>query len=338
MENTVSCHQNRHGTRTRIAAWVAAIVMAIAPAHAFAQALPARAIAPEDATVNLYCRFRSGNRLFLTTGSGVIIHERGVILTNAHVAQYFLIEPAKNKLRGGCSVRTGSPARQSYTASVLYFPSAWIRARMGQDVPGTTLNNDFALLYITGATAGELPESFPSLAPSFADNVDIGGQVVVSGYPVEKLSFKKMVNKLLLERATTTVEGVKRYETTDAPQMTETNLLAALPYAIAPQSSRKADLITLAHSAVSQKGVSGSPIVDGSNRVIGIVTSKSGDSDPKLHGITLSRINRAITSYTGLPFGYYTQGDFGMLAEINKTAMAAYDLDVVTDTLLKRKD
>src|SRR5690349_10285815 len=70
-----------------------------------------------DATVNLYCRLKAGKQLLSASGSGVFISDRGVILTNAHVAQYFLLAGEKGRVTGWCSVRTGSRAKEAYTAS-----------------------------------------------------------------------------------------------------------------------------------------------------------------------------------------------------------------------------
>src|SRR5688500_2914917 len=66
----------------------------------------------KDATVNLYCRLKAGKRTVSSSGSGIMIDERGIILTNAHVAQYFLLAGEKGRVTGWCSVRTGSPAKE----------------------------------------------------------------------------------------------------------------------------------------------------------------------------------------------------------------------------------
>ena len=42
-----------------------------------------------DAIVNIFCTTKSGGSFKPITGSGVVIDKRGIILTNAHVAQYF---------------------------------------------------------------------------------------------------------------------------------------------------------------------------------------------------------------------------------------------------------
>ena len=61
------------------------------------------------ALVNILCETSSGS-LHPVSGSGVIIDPRGVILTNAHVAQYVLLASQPN-VGLTCMIRTGSPAQ-----------------------------------------------------------------------------------------------------------------------------------------------------------------------------------------------------------------------------------
>src|SRR3989344_56515 len=126
-------------------------------------AVPAHASTVEDATVNLYCRLKSGKTVYGTSGSGVFISDRGVILTNAHVAQYFLLAKDTLRVKGECWVRIGSPAKATYTASVLYLSPSWIDANaagLKKKQPTGTGEGDFALLYVTGAKSGTIPAQF----------------------------------------------------------------------------------------------------------------------------------------------------------------------------------
>ena len=61
-----------------------------------------------SALVNIFC-VPAGSTGSIISGSGVIIDPKGIILTNAHVAQYVLLsqDPALNLT---CSIRNGSPA------------------------------------------------------------------------------------------------------------------------------------------------------------------------------------------------------------------------------------
>src|SRR5262249_40009122 len=61
--------------------------------------------APRSALVNILCMPQSG-ALQPISGSGVFIDPRGVILTNAHVAQYVLLSESA-QINLNCMIRTG---------------------------------------------------------------------------------------------------------------------------------------------------------------------------------------------------------------------------------------
>src|SRR3990167_3977900 len=61
------------------------------------------------ALVNILCTPRSAGTLSPISGSGVIIDQRGVVLTNAHVAQYVLLAQSAH-IDLSCIIRTGAPA------------------------------------------------------------------------------------------------------------------------------------------------------------------------------------------------------------------------------------
>src|SRR3989338_2839263 len=64
-----------------------------------------------EALVNIFCVTKSGGIFKPASGSGIIIDKRGIILTNAHVAQYFLLKDYLEQNFIECIVRVGSPAR-----------------------------------------------------------------------------------------------------------------------------------------------------------------------------------------------------------------------------------
>ena len=47
---------------------------------------------PEEALVNVFCTFTTDDLVRTTTGSGFFIDPDGIIMTNAHVAQFLLLE------------------------------------------------------------------------------------------------------------------------------------------------------------------------------------------------------------------------------------------------------
>lgn len=281
--------------KTRLLALLLLLLVA-APAYA-----APKASAPDplkDATVNLYCRLKAGKTIYSSSGTGVFISPRGVILTNAHVAQYFLLAKDEGRVTGWCSVRTGSPAKDTYTADILYIPPAWLAANLGkisEKRPGGSTQGDFALLYVTGAKKGELPSSFPSLPVQAAATLTEGSSISLAGYPTGSLSFSGVRNRLSSVTASSTVENLQSYAV-----------------------GGPLDVFTLASSSAASYGVSGGPVIDSTSTVAGIITSKSSD---KLRGITLNYISRYLQQNTGVSLT-------AMLAE-NFAARAA-----VTDLLI----
>lgn len=102
--------------------------------------------------VNIICTTKE-NLFKPVSGSGVIIDSRGIILTNAHVAQYVLLQDVGVTIE--CSVRTGSPARPIGTPRVLFIPDVWIQEHAheiaDQKAQGTG-EYDVALLFVEAET------------------------------------------------------------------------------------------------------------------------------------------------------------------------------------------
>lgn len=270
-----------------------------------------------DATVNIYCRVKSGNKILSSTGSGVFVGDRGIILTNAHVAQYLLLAESRKKVSGGCTVRTGSPAKDAYTASLLYLPSAWIlenKEQLSKKVPTGTGIYDFALISITGAKKGTLPTSFPDIPVDVVRTVAENEGVTVSGYPADKLDFDEVKKKLLSITASSTVTKVQTFETGTA------------------------DLITLAPSAAGGSGSSGGPIVGTAGKVVGITVAKSTSKDtPSLRAITLPYIDRTLTAQTGYNLSSLLLNDYSIRTSATNALTSPELMQLIEKSVFKKR-
>lgn len=238
-----------------------------------------------SATVNVVCTSTGGGLFAPLSGSGVIIDPRGVILTNAHIGQYFLLKdyPAKDSLE--CLIRQGSPASPRYRAELLYLPSSWVQKHR-EDIllqsPLSTGENDFALLVITKTTdpAGTLPASFPFLERALIEDADVVGQpVIISAYPAGFLGGVSIQTSLYLSSASATIRDVYTF------------------------SSTAIDVLSLGGTVVSQKGSSGGATVDSDGKLVGIIVTSSDakqTSDRDLRAITLSHIDRSLLQELGV--------------------------------------
>jgi Trypsin-like peptidase domain len=244
--------------------------------------LPTSTVSVRDALVNIFCTLRIKDEVRATTGSGVFIHERGVILTNAHVAQFLLLaEPARG-ITTSCTVRAGSPATPKYYADLLYIPPHWVQENaeeLHSEQPSGTGERDYALLYVVSAIEGDMPSSFPALTPLVRPLTNSAKHeaVLAAGFPAEIVKTAGSKAALNATIATTTITELFTY------------------------TKNKVDLIGIAPSAVGEQGSSGGPITTLEGGVIGIIATKGSaekDGAKSLRALTLAYIDRTIREET----------------------------------------
>jgi len=143
----------------------------------------------EDVVVNIVCSQNQGNLINVSTGSGVLIDPKGVVITNAHVGQFVLLEDqseSKNSMK--CAVYRENIPTFGYTADILHISPDWIEQNfnlINSENPRGTGEFDYALLYITGNTnpAFKKPAIFPYSEISLDEEYEKGTRVDVAGYP-----------------------------------------------------------------------------------------------------------------------------------------------------------
>ena len=263
---------------------------------------------PLAALVNIYCTFTTPKYIRTTTGTGFFISKDGVILTNAHVAQFFLLENAVVSGKTTCTIRTGEPATPKFVAELLYIPPAWVEAHaasIDNPNPTGTGERDYALLYVTNAVDDSpLPGSFPALGikADLLPRSVTGETVIAAGYPADSL-LNNLDTDLLPKEASSTITELYTF------------------------GSNYADVFSIMGTNVGEHGSSGGPVVDNTGQVIGMITTKGDDTmdgTGSLRAITLSYINRTITEETGFSLARNVSGDLPHRAQAFTTTMAPF--------------
>ncbi len=261
---------------------------------------------PADAMVNIYCTYTTETHVKATTGSGFFISKTGVILTNAHIAQFLLLEAADRPGETACVLRTGNPAIAMYEAELLYVPPSWIQTNaslLKVETPTGTGERDYALLLAARSIdTSPLPAAFPYLDIN-ADSLDfddLGKDVIVYGYPATPLLENGLSAEIRLVHASTSIDNLFTFKTSTA------------------------DLLAVSNEAVSRGGVSGGPVLDSEQRVIGVNVTKGADATYSLRALTIDYINRTIKEETNLTLYQYISGDAAQRSQNFREVLAPF--------------
>lgn len=268
------------------------------------------------ALVNIFCTPKTGGPL---SGSGIIVDSRGVILTNAHVAQFLLLQSALPEDRINCVVRTGSPAKPAYYAKALYVSTAWIEAnasKIAQSHATGNGENDYAFLQIVGSVDdSSMPEKFPFVQMT-TNKPSKGSEVLLAGYPAGFLESATIQKGLYITSSFTTIKDLFTFD-----------------------DPKKVDLVSVGGTVVSQSGASGGSVVrqhDGALvALIATASDAANTASRDLRAITLAHIDRSLAAESKGGIAALLTGDLSKKLEDFNTNTAPALAKKLLDALKK---
>ena len=267
------------------------------------------------ALVNILCAAKNDS-LRPISGSGVIIDPRGVILTNAHVAQYVLL--SKNPdVNLSCVIRGGAPARPLWNAEILFIPPVWVEEHANEITltrATSTGEHDYALLRITGTSDGsQMPIGLAYLPPDTREAIGfIDDPVLVAGYPAEFIGGLMSQFNLF-------------------PVSSFTNIKDLLTF-----TKDTIDVLSLGGVIEAQSGSSGGPVTNAWGRLVGIITTTSEGATTAqrdLRAVTLSYINRDLTLQSGFDLQTTLGGDTAAQAAAFNSGDAQVLIKLLSDKI-----
>lgn len=239
--------------------------------------LNASAAALRGALVNILCYPPVGSTLHAISGSGVFIDTKGIILTNAHIGQYFLLADRSV----ACTIRTGSPATDAYAAALIYISPSWIAANptvLTQTLPSGTGEYDFALLAVTSrATGDSVPASFPAVPLAYVPPAK-SAPVAIASYGAQFLQPSQIRSGLFPTIVFGSIKDIFTFGTNTV------------------------DVLDLGGSVAAQEGSSGGGVTSAQGELVGTITTSTveGSTDTRtLSAITASYIRAQYARETG---------------------------------------
>ncbi len=245
----------------------------------------------EDAIVKISCKLQTNEANKTITGTGFVISQNGLVITNAHIAQFLLLQNDNSLGEIDCEARTGEDMETIYNTKLLYISPSWVIRNahlISATEPRGTGENDFAFIYLTSNDNKKI-ENF-AFIPSLTSPLEVSehdSTVILVGYPLNK-SISQENTKTI---STTTIKKMYTF------------------------GSGLADLISLDNSPVGYQGASGSPVINHKGESIGVVSTKEDDSTA-LNAISTSYINRTVYEETGFDINTMSKGNLDERAEL----------------------
>ncbi len=273
------------------------------------------------ALANILCVSKNGDVFQPLSGSGVFIDPRGVILTNAHVAQYLLLTEGDEKSDLlDCTIRIGNPAQNRYRADILFISPRWIAdnaKNLLEENAKERGENDYALLAITDTTNpdAQLPSSFPFIPlREKLLNADTKDAFLVAGYPAGFLGGIAVQRALYSASSFATIQ---------------------MRYTLGEDTL---DVVGLGGNLLAQKGASGGALVGADGDLAGLITTAivEGNTDARdVRALTTDYIARIFKEEAGFSLYELKNADLASLSLQFNTQIAPLLRKKLTEVIYK---
>lgn len=239
---------------------------------------------PEDALVNIFCsqkivvKGKVTNQRRTITGSGVLIHRDGTVLTNAHVAQFPLLSESNPNVV--CLARFGNPASGSIGMKVSFISPEWIKEygkHINTEGAPQTGSSDFALLKLDLSllNKGQKEQLSPITVQKSLPNQ--GDSIYSLSYPADILGSRGVNSSL--------------------PQQKELlNVNRIYSVGVTPN-----DVIETTASTAGQRGSSGGAILNVEGQLIGTITTIVNSNIPTkklIRAMTINHTDFELTKFS----------------------------------------
>lgn len=261
------------------------------------------------AVVNIVCL--PNGSLRGSSGSGVVIDPRGIVVTVAHIGQRFLLRDYPEEGAGSCYIRTGSPAKNAYSAELIYISPTWVKENKTtflESKPRGTGEHDFAFLGITGTISpSPLPSRFIAIpfVPAGTD-IEVGDHVGTGSYAAEFLSSSEVRSSL--------------YPTIKFADITD----------VFTFNKGAVDIFDVAAGSAAQAGSSGGVVMNENDRFIGLISTRdvsSGLSLRTLQAITPDHMRESFRSDTKENLDSYLKDNLpALIIRFEETAVELQDI------------
>lgn len=252
------------------------------------------------------------------SGSGVMIDPRGVILTNAHIGQYFLLKDFPKENSVNCFIRTGSPATAAYKARLLYIDPEWIAENanfLTTERPMGTGEHDYAFLLIDKSISNvPLPDTFPFIEPGVNESFVKGDDVLVGAYPAGFLGAATVEKELYAATSLVSIADLFTF------------------------TSNTIDVLSLGGSVIAQQGSSGGAVVDAHGKLLGLISTSSDaptTADRDLRAISMQYIDRNLLALNKTTLEMLLEGNIQAKADAFNATAAPTLLSIMMGELKK---